>query len=126
MSVPSADLDRRRPVWDALSELFLDTELREPDIRRIAKVAADSGYSHDELEGILYDELFPILIWNLRSPAGEWVGFDPAWLEQRILARERRRFRCPRWLLVGRSMIRDEWARIVSLTEAYRLEVKAS
>lgn len=116
----AADLARRRPVWEALSELFLDTELRDPDLRRIAKVVAASSYSPAELEAILYDELYPILIWNLRTAAGVWVGFDGAWLEERIRARHRRRFRCPRWLYIGRGMIRADWERILRMVEALR------
>lgn len=107
------EIARRRPVWAALSELFLDTELDELDRTRIAEVLSRSGYARAEIEAILYDEVYPILIWNLRSAAGVWDGFDQAWLEERILARRRRRFRWPRALRTGHWMIADEWRRIV-------------
>src|SRR5437870_3451900 len=38
-----ADLQHRRPVWEALSELFLDTELQDYDFGFIARILAESG-----------------------------------------------------------------------------------
>jgi hypothetical protein len=75
----------RRPVWDALSTLFLDTDVSLLREYR-AQVLAASPYSPEEIEGILTREVFPVCRWNLLSIAGEWAGFDLHWLEQRILA----------------------------------------
>lgn len=36
MRPPAEDFNQRRPVWEALSELFLDNELDEHDRNRIA------------------------------------------------------------------------------------------
>lgn len=80
------DLERRRPVWEALSTLFLDTDA-SLDRRWRAQVLADSRYSLDELEEILLSEVYSACSGNLRSIAGEWAGFDPEWLEDRILSR---------------------------------------
>ncbi|WP_449224631.1 DUF7079 family protein [Aquisphaera giovannonii] len=85
MSGAREDLHRRRPVWRALSELFLDTELQELDLAWIASVLAESNYTDEELHDILFREVFPACIPNLRHPAGEWAGFDMEWLEQRVL-----------------------------------------
>jgi hypothetical protein len=79
------DVESRRPVWIALSELFLDTTLDSADIDRIAKTLAGSRYSLGELDRILLWEVYPACHRNLWSIAGEWAGFDPGWLESRIL-----------------------------------------
>lgn len=83
---PEQELERRRPVWDALSSFFLDTELDQEQQRSIAKALVDSGYTSAEIQAILWDELYPVLHGNLRSPAGEWAGFDLDWLQREILS----------------------------------------
>lgn len=74
------DLETRRPVWVALSEFFLDTELDDGDLERIADLLATSPYSLEELETIYRDETAPVLWHNLNVPAGVWDAFDPDWL----------------------------------------------
>lgn len=78
------ELARRRPVWSALSELFLDTELQPSDHVWIARRLRDSGYSDATLRRILVDEVAPACGGNLMSLVGEWAGFDERWLEERI------------------------------------------
>src|SRR5215470_14456729 len=85
MTPASEDLARRRPVWEAMSDLFLDTELDERSYRFIARRAIASGYAPEELHYILWEEVFPVVEWNLRHPVGEWAGFRIEWLEERIL-----------------------------------------
>jgi hypothetical protein len=41
------------PVWEALSEFFLDSQLVEKDYERIAAILADSPYSIQEIEAVL-------------------------------------------------------------------------
>jgi hypothetical protein len=72
--VTPEDLDRRRPVWDAMSDVFLDTETRW-GMPRIALVLAQSGYSAEELEAIWEHEIVPECGWNLLQAAGEWALF---------------------------------------------------
>src|SRR5262245_64306164 len=86
MSKSPFDLTTRRPVWNALSDLFLDTDVTLSRTWRIQQLAA-SPYSVEEIEQILIDEVYPICRSNLMSSAGEWSGFDLQWLEERILAR---------------------------------------
>jgi len=86
------DLATRRPVWEALSTLFLDTDVSLLRDYR-ARLLAASPYGIEELERILRDEVFPVCSWNMFSVAGEWAGFDPEWLEARIIRRLDRRFR---------------------------------
>ena len=76
-----ADLARRRPVWFALSELWLDTELQNPDLKWIASRLVATGYAWTEIERICLHEVTPALFDCLRAPD----GFDPEWLEDRIL-----------------------------------------
>lgn len=90
MHAPAVDLERRRPVWAALSELFLDTALQPEDLQRLADTLASSGYSRAELEQILRREVGPVLLPNLLSAAGEWASFDLGRLEAEILRSERR------------------------------------
>jgi len=114
MKPASSDLERRRPVWVALSEFFLDTEFQPGDLQRIAQVLADSGYSDEELEYIFRREVSPAVGANLLSVAGEWAGFDPEWLEARILERERG---WSRWLPAygATRLVRDDWDHVQRL-----------
>ena len=79
-----SDLARRRPVWLALSDLFLDTDVNLFRAGNVRTLAA-SAYSLDELDAILREEVYPACSANLTLVAGEWAGFDADWLEQRIL-----------------------------------------
>ena len=79
------EIEFRRPVWKAFSEFFLDTSLDASDVQRISKTLASSPYSPKELDRILQWEVYPACRGNLFWIAGEWSGFDPEWLERRIL-----------------------------------------
>jgi hypothetical protein len=70
----AADLERRKPVWDAMSDVFLDTETRWA-IPRVALVLTRSGYSEEELDAIWQDEIVPECARNLTQVAGEWALF---------------------------------------------------
>jgi len=98
------DLEHRRPVWAALSDLFLDTDVSLARSWRVGILAA-SPYSIKELQEILVDEVYPVCRSNLFSPAGEWVGFDPEWLESSILRRLRSSFHHWRRFSPGRLTV---------------------
>ena len=104
------DLSARRPVWEALSDMFLDTDVSLSREWRIARLA-QSPYSIEELEWILRNEVYPICKYNLLSVAGEWAGFDPGWLEERILRRLNSPFRFLHFLNTGYLMVglSSEW-----------------
>jgi hypothetical protein len=68
------ELERRRPVWDVMSDVFLDIETRW-GMPRIAFVLARSGYSAEELDAIWEHEIVPECAWNLLQVAGEWALF---------------------------------------------------
>ena len=70
-------IERRRPVWIALSDLWLDNEIDDGRAKDIAKVILASGFSESEIEEIFVFELAPVLYRNHLDTAGIWSGFDP-------------------------------------------------
>jgi hypothetical protein len=112
MKPPAEDLERRRPVWEALSAVFLDTEIDDAWRARIVDTLRSSGYSETELECILWRELCPVLHANFLSAAGTWTGFDMSEVERRILTKPAGRFR--QWLsyVAGGNTARYDWRRI--------------
>jgi hypothetical protein len=76
----------RRAVWIALSNLFLDTDVRLI-YANTARVCAASPFSQEELERIFHEEVAPVVEPNLHAVAGEWAGFDEEWLVTAISAR---------------------------------------
>ncbi len=79
----SQELLSRIPVWEALSEFWLDTELDAFQFDCIARVLAASPYSIEELRKIHDYEVAPAVSANLAGVAGEWAGFDSQWLSER-------------------------------------------
>ena len=57
------ELLRRKPVWEAMSDLFLDTETRW-SVPYVARRCAESGSDDEELERIFWGEVFPEAIPN--------------------------------------------------------------
>jgi hypothetical protein len=89
----SADhLKARIPVWQALSEFWLDTELQDLEFNYIARVIAESPYSIEQVMDIHLYEVAPAVSANLASMAGEWAGFDKEWLVERCEANALRRY----------------------------------
>jgi hypothetical protein len=116
------DIENRRPVWAALSELLLDTMLDDYDIRHMASILAASPYSSEELHIILFHEVYPILVNNMKSVAGVWTAFDEEWLEEAIIRRLNRVIRWPVCLQMNRGLIRDIWLRVLAEVEKKRAE----
>lgn len=108
------EIEHRRPVWIALSDLFLDTDVRDR-YAPIAEVLAASPFSEEDLKRILYDEVAPVLQPNLLAPAGVWDGFDPEWLAARVRERVGKR----RWvpILAG---IDEHWSAVAAAVRAIR------
>ncbi|WP_375581422.1 hypothetical protein ABWH96_10590 [Marivirga tractuosa] len=79
------NIEERKQIWIALSEFYLDTELKESDFRAIAFKIIESPYSFDEAREINKYEVFPVLQSNLLSVAGEWAAFDEKWLINNII-----------------------------------------
>ncbi len=79
------EIKRRLPIWEALSELFVDTELNEASYQYIAKTIKQSDFEPKEIDHILWYEVLPGVGDNLRCITGEWSGFEQGWLKERIL-----------------------------------------
>jgi hypothetical protein len=69
----------RLPIWQALSELFLDTELQPYQYAYIARTIREQSLSVQEAEAILWQEIFPVMATNLIQVAGEWAGWTDQW-----------------------------------------------
>ena len=74
----------RLKIWRALSDLFLDTEITDGTYLHIAKIIQETEFSASEVETILWHEVYPVLEGNLRSVAGEWVGWPDDWLMEHL------------------------------------------
>jgi hypothetical protein len=96
------DLKDRQPVWEALSEFWLDTELQEFQLNDIARVLAQSPYSFTEIKAIHLYEVAPSVSANVFSTAGVWSGFDANWLleccKANVLRRDSVLWRARQWL----------------------------
>ncbi|MGA6103344.1 MULTISPECIES: DUF7079 family protein [Pseudomonas] len=109
----------RERVWLALSELWLDTELDDADLRRIADALRTSALPPAELEAIYLHEVAPVLWLNAWSVAGVWSGFDPDWLFEHCQRNQvRRASRWFRWRcrLLRRPMTyanREQWQQVI-------------
>lgn len=73
----------RLPVWVAMGEHFLDTETRA-HIPHTALSCVRAGLTPIQAREIWRKEVTPTLIWNLLGVAGEWTGWDEAWLCEEI------------------------------------------
>jgi hypothetical protein len=108
-SFTESELAERRPLWEALSTLFLDTDTSLDRAYRV-RVLASSRFTTAQLESILLDEVYPVCALNLLNMTGVWTGFDPTWLESEICRRLSRvkRLRLPS---LGRLFFRHsrEW-----------------
>ncbi len=87
MELTENEIIHRRPVWDALSTLFLDTDVSLLRDSRVSTLA-QSKYTIQELQDILVSEVYPVCRINLLQIAGEWAGFDIDWLESNIRKRK--------------------------------------
>ena len=107
------ELERRKPLWWALSDLWLvsfvldqtadDEKIREALASRynaaeievalpgnegnyIVREMISSRYSLSDIEKILSEEVAPVIYYNLYKPyGGEWGTFNPEWLYSAIL-----------------------------------------
>jgi hypothetical protein len=85
------NLSDRKPIWLALSNLYLDTELQDYNFKSIATKVKESPYSFEEVKQIDKQEVFPVLYSNLLSVAGVWNGFDEDWLISEITKKLQKR-----------------------------------
>lgn len=93
-SMKTADPNRLK-IWQALSSLFLDTEIDELTYDYITRVILETGYSPKVIHSILWNEVFPVLEANLRSVAGEWAGWTDEWLLEQLTINDQLEVRKP-------------------------------
>ncbi len=108
------NINDRKPIWIALSNFYLDTELDESDFRGIALKIFESPYTFEEVKNINKYEVFPVLNGNLLDVAGEWAGFDEESLMQKIVSLIEKdnkitKFSTGVLYFCFRSMIKDCW-----------------
>lgn len=96
----------RLPVWEALSELFLDNDIAA-SVPSIAQRIAVTDFTLAEVETMLRWDVRPAFYGNLLSVAGQWSGWRSEDVRERVLAtRGRRRHR----LVLGRNrLMPTEW-----------------
>ena len=117
------NLERRAPVWEALSELFVGKELQDYDYAGIASTLRLSGYSLEELARVLREEVAPVFSRNLSPlaiPEMEGWARDTVVTEiQAYLDRERTNLsRILMRLTASKTLpavASDRWQRIRSL-----------
>ncbi|MCW7538418.1 hypothetical protein OOT46_11260 [Aquabacterium sp. A7-Y] len=101
MALTPEELTRRAPVWIALSDLFVGKELQDYDIRSIADRLLESGFTLDDIESILRDEVAPVFGSNLGALAvtemegwndaavieavSQYLSHPPRWLQRQVL-----------------------------------------
>ena len=112
------EIEARMPLWCALSELFLDTQPQLRDYQAIAMAARESGFSVEQVKGIFEGEVFPAFAFNLLDIAGEWAGFHPDFVRERMLLTLGRP-QASRFLTGGlkKHMLAHEWPRILAVLE---------
>jgi hypothetical protein len=121
------DIPKRKPVWPALADLWLDTELQPDELERIGTVMDASGYSVPELREIYLFEVAPIVSPNLLCVAGEWAGFDEDWLLEKIIRFGKRKGSFIRFLTaigIGRWIMtyatERHWVKLVEIVKRKR------
>ncbi|MDP3498974.1 MAG: hypothetical protein Q8S33_01525 [Myxococcales bacterium] len=120
MSPLSVDqLVQRRLLWSAMSDFFLDTEVRW-SVPFVGKVCAESGLDDDTLSSIFWCEVFPLAISNLHDIAGEWAMLQLP--EDELLARAHAPTR-DRVLELGSVwMVKAEWEAALVVCRRLRTE----
>ncbi|TKC83113.1 hypothetical protein FAZ69_25835 [Trinickia terrae] len=117
------EIASRAPVWEALSELFVGKELQDYDYAAIAKALRESGYSLDELEQVLHQEVAPVFRSNL-SPLAvpEMEGWAQETVATEVLAHLERKPRglsriVKRWIPAKTlpPLANERWIKVRSL-----------
>ena len=118
------ELERRLPVWEAMSELFRDTELDEHDHQMIASALSASGYTTDELDTIMREEVAPAFHNNLLG-IGEWKGWSRDAVRDIVLAKLAQRswyeqipFIRHQIRNVSMAMVQDTWSTVRTMLHA--------
>lgn len=121
LSLSAEELALRRPIWIAMSDLFLDTDVRI-FYGSVAATAAASSFAFPALRRIYQEEVAPALVANLLTVAGEWAAFDEDWVVEQICGQGRIEALANRTIiraLHGKS-IEEEWNGVELLARRLR------
>ncbi len=112
------EIQARLPLWCALSELFLDTEMQDAHYLAIARAAREGGFSAEQVRDSLEREVFPAFAPNLMSVAGEWAGFRPDYVRERVLQVLGRQ-QAMRFFTGGvkKQLMAEDWPRVLAAIE---------
>jgi hypothetical protein len=120
-----ADIERRGPVWCALSNIYF-YDYDEYDAKPTAQVVFDAGYSLLELEHMYRFEVAPASWINfIRLHGEEFEEFDREWFPVHVLRQYGQRFNKLRFILypwIMRSRGTDKSFHLI--TDAYK-EIEA-
>jgi hypothetical protein len=115
-SLTDEEIDRRLPVWVALSELFLDTKLGPADWDRIAATIRETGFSPAQAQACLDSEVAPVFSQNMLATAGGWAGWSDEFVRQAITSYLRhpppRRWLARRAARAVRAIYAEDWAQV--------------
>ena len=102
----------RRPLWIAMSDLFLDTDV-SLFYEHVARVCADSPFTLEELDDIFQKEVAPVVGPNLLSSRANGPGSTRNGSCRAFSSGSNGsgRFRGPTWLLVTGRPCRN-WSRL--------------
>src|SRR5688500_14689835 len=88
--IAAEEIVRRNSRSIASSRFNPDTELEHNDFLQIATILSARGYSLEQLKRINYEEVAPVVSFNLMSVGGVWNGFHEDWLENEILKKAKK------------------------------------
>ena len=127
LGTKNIDVERRRPVWAAISDLWRDTEIQDYEIEHLATVLVESRYTKDELHEIYAFEVAPVVWRNLTTAVPSvWAGFDEDWLAEEILKVIERQRRSVMYRYYVRStigermrtfVVKEDWLKVLRAYE---------
>lgn len=121
------EIENRKPLWLALSDLWLDTEPTDSTYQAIVREMLASGYPLAEIERIYAEEVAPAVYSNLFNTTGVWGTFDAEWLSNAILENLKKQENSlvhRTWVKSGAGqflmtkMVRDDWQKILELYQS--------
>lgn len=122
VSLSADELARRKPLWSAMSDLFLDTETRW-SVPYVGHACVKSGFDDATLERAFWAEMFPLALFNLHDIAGEWAMLE---ISEELLAERAEKGERDRALeLTDAWMVKYTWDASMMLCRRLRTEPEA-
>ncbi len=120
------EIARRLPLWWALSDLLLDTDMPHVWGPYIVRTMREGGFALGDAHEIFLDEVGPAFYFNLSIVTGEWAGWEEEYVRRMVVARLRR----PAWMRrIGersrRATLQDVWDHTLPYVQAALAELDA-